>query len=144
MLWEMDVVEPLTKGDSIIMKTQLHKRLSQDFVQEILNFNSHRTSYKRGEGLRATWGGASHALSASTAMVGMAWWEIELSLFMGDRTVVFISCRRKNRHGFIRSWIISKVRPKCSEEDLILPSWLRRWPSTLIIPFIGLRFPVSL
>ena len=44
----MDVVEPLSEGGSTIMKAQLHKRLSQDFVEEILEaFNSHRISEEK-------------------------------------------------------------------------------------------------
>jgi hypothetical protein len=42
------MVEPLLEGGSTIMKTQLHKRLSQDFVEEILEaFNSHRISEEK-------------------------------------------------------------------------------------------------
>jgi len=41
----MDVAEPLPKGGSTIRKSQLYKRLLQDFVEEILEaFNSHRLS----------------------------------------------------------------------------------------------------
>jgi hypothetical protein len=41
----LDVVEPLPKEGSTIMKTQQHKRLPQDFLKEILEaFNPHRLS----------------------------------------------------------------------------------------------------
>jgi len=63
-------------------------------VEEILEaFNSHRISEEKA------WPG----------YIGLngdgwnAWRAINLSLLKGDRTVIFISCRRKNSTGFIRS-----------------------------------------
>lgn len=120
------------------MSAQLHRRLSQSFVEEILEaFNDHRISEEKACELLGLHRARLYELRERwlQCLIGKS-----LSRCTVGGRADFIACQARRNAGCMRNWRSYNGERWCIGADLTLPFSPRRRKKPLVIRFSELRF----